>query len=96
MAFELMSRGWNAVLFFLVLFFLPETKGYTLEELDQVFSVPTDVHASYQLYNFKWHFNKYILRKQEPHRELYQFDESGMSEEEKEMEKMARAGGGGG
>jgi hypothetical protein len=48
--------GWCALLFVLILFFLPESKGFTLEELDQVFSVPTGVHAKYQLYNIKWHF----------------------------------------
>ncbi|KAI5300377.1 hypothetical protein KEM55_007806 [Ascosphaera atra] len=31
--------GWNVVGFVLVLFFVPETKGKTLEELDQVFSM---------------------------------------------------------
>lgn len=31
-----------------MLFFLPETKSLTLEELDQVFSVPTEKHAKYQ------------------------------------------------
>jgi hypothetical protein len=41
--------GWNIIGWWLVLLFLPETKGKTLEELDQVFSVPTHVHAAYGL-----------------------------------------------
>lgn len=40
--------AWNCVLFLMVLFFLVETKGYTLEELDEVFDVPLMVHARYQ------------------------------------------------
>ncbi|KAI8584426.1 hypothetical protein K450DRAFT_267769 [Umbelopsis ramanniana AG] len=40
--------GWCIIGFFLILFFVPETKGYTLEELDIVFSVPTHKHAAYQ------------------------------------------------
>ncbi|GFZ45708.1 hypothetical protein JCM24511_03437 [Saitozyma sp. JCM 24511] len=88
--------AWCALLFVLILFFLPESKGFTLEELDQVFSVPTGVHAKYQLYNIKWHFKHYILRSKEPHRELYQFDENDMTEEEKEAQEMARGMGGGG
>lgn len=39
--------GWNIIGFFLVLFFLPETKEKTLEELDAVFNVPLRVHAKY-------------------------------------------------
>jgi len=35
--------------FFTAMLFLPETKALSLEELDQVLSVPTHVHASYQL-----------------------------------------------
>jgi hypothetical protein len=50
--------GW-----FLVLLFVPETKALTLEELDQVFSVPTRKHASYQLKNAWWHFQTWILRR---------------------------------
>nr|ODN95042.1 D-xylose-proton symporter [Cryptococcus depauperatus CBS 7855] len=67
--------AWCFILFVLVLFFLPETKGLTLEELDQVFSVPTGVHAKYQLWNLKWHFNHYILNSKEPWRPLYKFDD---------------------
>ena len=33
----------------------------TLEELDQVFSVPTWKHASYQVKNITWHFRRYVL-----------------------------------
>lgn len=40
--------AWNVVGFFLVLCFLPETKGLTLEELDDVFDVPLRKHAKYQ------------------------------------------------
>ncbi|OXB38861.1 hypothetical protein LQV05_004016 [Cryptococcus neoformans] len=67
--------AWCALLFVLILFFLPESKGYTLEELDQVFSVPTGVHAKYQLWNIKWHFNHYILRSRAPFKPLYHFDD---------------------
>lgn len=45
----------------------------TLEELDQVFSVPTWKHASYQLKNTQWHINKYVFfqRNQEPLEPFY-------------------------
>jgi hypothetical protein len=59
--------GW-----FLVLLFVPETKELTLEELDQVFSVSTRKHASYQLKNAAWHFRTWILRqKLEPMEPFY-------------------------
>ena len=41
--------AWNAIGFVLVLLFLPETKGRTLEELDRVFEVPTRSHMKYGL-----------------------------------------------
>ncbi|KAK9465697.1 hypothetical protein V1512DRAFT_265182 [Lipomyces arxii] len=44
--------AWNVAGFFMVLFFLPETKSLTLEELDAVFSVPTRKHAKYQSNKF--------------------------------------------
>ncbi|KAB8606257.1 hypothetical protein FH972_025886 [Carpinus fangiana] len=53
--------AWCIVGWFLVLLFLPETKELTLEELDQVFSVPTWKHASYQIKSAIWHFKRYAL-----------------------------------
>ncbi|KAI5856005.1 hypothetical protein BZA05DRAFT_442672 [Tricharina praecox] len=53
--------GWNIVGFFGVLFLLPETKGKTLEELDQVFSVPTRVHARYGARQIPYFFKRYVL-----------------------------------
>lgn len=40
---------WNVVGFFLVYFFVPETKQYTLEELDEVFDVPLATRIKYNL-----------------------------------------------
>lgn len=46
----------------LVLLFMPETKGKTLEELDQVFSVPTRLHAAWGLRQVPYFFKRYIFR----------------------------------
>lgn len=54
--------AWCLILWVLILLFVPETKALTLEELDQVFSVPTWKHASYQLRNALWHFKVWVLR----------------------------------
>lgn len=40
-----------------------QTKALSLEELDQVFSVPTHHHATYQLRQVPYWFGKNILRK---------------------------------
>lgn len=68
--------GLNVLAFFMILVFVPETKQRTLEELDQVFSVPTSKHISYQLteavpYFFKRHVFRNKNAKLEP---LYSFD----------------------
>lgn len=42
---------------------MPETKGKTLEELDQVFSVPTRFHVQYGLRQIPYFFKRYLLRK---------------------------------
>ncbi|KAI9282156.1 hypothetical protein BC943DRAFT_329278 [Umbelopsis sp. AD052] len=54
--------GWCIIGFFLILFFVPETKGYTLEELDMVFSVPTHKHAAFQWRQFGRWIKRNILR----------------------------------
>ncbi|GES59646.1 MFS sugar transporter [Aspergillus terreus] len=65
--------AWCIIGWFLVLLFVPETKSLTLEELDQVFSVPTRKHATYQIRNAIWHFRVWILRqKLEPMPKLYE------------------------
>ncbi|ORY86659.1 and other transporter-domain-containing protein [Leucosporidium creatinivorum] len=55
--------AWNMIGWTLVLFFVPETKSLTLEELDQVFSVPTKSHAAYQARQVPYFIGKYIMRK---------------------------------
>jgi sugar porter (SP) family MFS transporter len=54
--------GWNVIGFILVLLFLPETKGKTLEELDSVFNVPLHKTMRYGMAQFVWFFRHYILR----------------------------------
>ncbi|KAI1924376.1 hypothetical protein LOY89_000993 [Ophidiomyces ophidiicola] len=64
--------GWCVIGWFLVLLAVPETKALTLEELDQVFSVPTRKHAMYQIKNSIWHFRTWVLRqKLEPLPKFY-------------------------
>ncbi|KAG7093135.1 hypothetical protein E1B28_009418 [Marasmius oreades] len=54
--------AWNVVGFIAALLFVPETKALSLEELDQVFSVPTRIHAAYQLKALPHNIRKYIFR----------------------------------
>ncbi|KIW90272.1 uncharacterized protein Z519_08916 [Cladophialophora bantiana CBS 173.52] len=64
--------AWCIILWFLILLFVPETKALTLEELDQVFSVSTRKHMSYQMKNAVWHFRVWVLRqKLEPFPPFY-------------------------
>ena len=55
--------GWCVVGWWLVLLFMPETKGKTLEELDQVFALPTRLHAGYGLRQIPYFAKRYLLRK---------------------------------
>ncbi|KAJ0305444.1 hypothetical protein COL516b_005138 [Colletotrichum fioriniae] len=60
----------------LIFLFLPETKQRSLEELDDVFSISTRRHASYQLLEIlPWWFKRYIIRKEnQPEPTLYLFE----------------------
>lgn len=66
----------NVVCFFAIFLFLPETKQRSLEELNDVFSVSSRRHASYQLKEvLPWWFRRYILkRKSESEPKLYHFE----------------------
>lgn len=67
--------GWNIVGFFAILLFVPETKALSLEELDQVFSVPTYTHAAYQIKALPHNIKKYIFRMQvDPLPPLYEHE----------------------
>ncbi|KAI1210457.1 uncharacterized protein F4807DRAFT_67183 [Annulohypoxylon truncatum] len=58
--------AWNIAGFFLVLFFVPETKEKTLEELDAVFSVPLRRFMRYGLSQFFYFWNHYIFQRNVP------------------------------
>ncbi|KAI6142979.1 hypothetical protein BKA82DRAFT_4187299 [Pisolithus tinctorius] len=64
--------AWCMVLWFLILLFVRETKGKTLEELDQVFSVPARVHAAYGLRQIPYGIKKFILFQNPTPEQLYQ------------------------
>lgn len=53
--------AWNIVGFFAVLFFVPETKEKTLEELDSVFSVPLRTHMRYGMAQIPYFFKRFVL-----------------------------------
>jgi MFS family permease len=53
--------AWNIVGFLGVLFFVPETKGKTLEELDQVFGISTRRHAAWGWKSLVYFLRRYVL-----------------------------------
>ena len=86
---------WNIIGFLAVLFFVPETKERTLEELDQVFSVRTRDHAAYGARQVPYFFKRYILRQNVEPEKLYTMDSvdyhSTTFSTEKESDPTARA-----
>jgi sugar porter (SP) family MFS transporter len=76
--------AWNIIGFCAVLLFMPETKGKTLEELDQVFSVPTRKHAAYGFRQIGYFVRRYILRQKVQPEILYE-RETYEDVEEKEL-----------
>ncbi|KAK3314786.1 hypothetical protein B0H66DRAFT_535676 [Apodospora peruviana] len=71
--------GFNVVAFVMIFFWVPETKQRTLEELDYVFAVPTDVFMKYQLTKALPYFVKrYLLwQKSATLEPLYELDLAG-------------------
>ena len=58
--------------------FVRETKGKTLEELDQVFAVPARTHAAYGLRQIPYGFRKFVLRQKVQAEELYAMSEDSL------------------
>ncbi|PSR90503.1 and other transporter-domain-containing protein [Coniella lustricola] len=87
--------AWNIVGFFLVLFFVPETKGKTLEELDSVFSVPLRRHAAYGGRQFIYFFQRHVYRRhvdkpRVPHEEGLEQEEKAFVRHEEERDATRR------
>lgn len=83
--------GLNVVAFFMIFFWVPETKQRTLEELDYVFAIPTHKFMSYQMTTWlPWFIRRYIRRdrtaKLEP---LYHF-EGVVADEDQLTEAVSR------
>ncbi|KAF7307941.1 MFS domain-containing protein [Mycena kentingensis (nom. inval.)] len=71
--------AWCCILWVLILLFVRETKGRTLEELDHVFSIPMRTHAAYGLRQVPYGFRKFVLRQRVKPVRLY-IDEDGKEE----------------
>ncbi|KIX97433.1 uncharacterized protein Z520_06885 [Fonsecaea multimorphosa CBS 102226] len=81
--------GMNVLVFILMFLFVPDTSGYTLEELDYVFAVPTRRFISYQIKKvLPWTLRRYFLFRRGEHLEpLYHFERSGQQVPESHVEE---------
>lgn len=70
------NTPFSAIGFFLILLFVPETKGLSLEELDSVFSVSTRKHALYQIRQVPIFIKKHILRKKNVQEQAQLYEEA--------------------
>ncbi|KAG1810458.1 uncharacterized protein HD556DRAFT_1223472 [Suillus plorans] len=66
--------AWCCILWVLILLFVRETKGRTLEELDQVFAVPLSTHAAYGLRQIPYGIKKFVLFQNPTPEQLYEFE----------------------
>ncbi|KAF9884237.1 hypothetical protein FE257_001969 [Aspergillus nanangensis] len=67
--------AWNVFGWVFCYFCLPETKALSLEELDQVFSLPTREHAAHYRAMLPYYVKKYLLRADvPPQKELYDYE----------------------
>ncbi|KAG2108920.1 uncharacterized protein F5147DRAFT_531244, partial [Suillus discolor] len=58
----------------LILLFVHETKGETLEELDQVFTVPLGTHTAYGLRQIPYGIKKFVSFQNHTPEQLYEFE----------------------
>jgi hypothetical protein len=54
---------WCVIGWWMILLFVPETRGLTLEQLDQVFEKPTRQYMNHGMDQLKWFFRYYVQRK---------------------------------
>jgi len=83
--------GLNAIAFCMIFLWLPETKQRTLEELDQVFSVPNSVFVKYQFTKaLPFWFKRWVLfRRNTVLEPLYHDEVSGPTRAEEERYSKA-------
>lgn len=79
--------AWNIVGFFAVLFFVPETKEKTLEELDSVFDVSISSQIKFGAAQFIYFFRRYIFQQDVakppvPHSEAIEYHEKAFAQEQ--------------
>lgn len=60
----------------MILLFVPETKGLTLEQLDEVFNIKTSEHMAHGMEELRWFFSTYILRQVRRKPVLLTFEEN--------------------
>jgi len=73
--------AWCLILWVLILLFVRETKGKTLEELDQVFAVPAHVHAAYGLRQIPYGIRKWVLRQNVQAEQLYEMEDDSIPDD---------------
>jgi len=56
------------------LLFVRETKGKTLEELDQIFAVPLGAHAAYGMRQIPYGVKKFVLFQNPVPEQIYEFE----------------------
>ncbi len=88
--------AWNLVLWAWAYFFMPETKGLSLEELDAVFSVPHREHAGYYARKLPYYVQKKLFcrRNIQAYPPLYEHEKLSMEERKAKgfTENIAAAG----
>jgi hypothetical protein len=66
--------AWCCILWVLILLFVRETKGKTLEEIDQVFAIDVGIHAGYGLRQIPYYFKKFVLFQNPVPEQLHQLE----------------------